>query len=689
VDTGIDTTNTEFAGRISPASADVAGARGIDPENDHGTLVSLVSAAARNNSGIMGIAYEATIMMFRADSPGSCASTDGCTFFDGPIATGVDRAVQSGAKVINLSLGGSPPTTELRNSIARAAAAGVVIVVAAGNDANSATPSSDPNNPDPFATGLRQAGNGNVIIAGSVDNAGTLSAFSNRAGTEANWYLTALGDRVCCVYSGSNIKVTTTNGQQFVTVVSGTSFSSPQIAGATALLRQAFPNLTAVQVVNLLLSSARDAGATGTDSTYGRGILDIGQAFAPKGTLSIASTLVPLPAGDTTGVASPAMGDALQLAPLSAIMLDSYQRAYRIDLGSRLQTAQIDTRLGAALLSPVDSVVAGDGAVSLGFSLARNGGFAAAPWKGQLRLSRGDAEVARVMAARVAARIAPHTNIAFGFAQGADGLVAQVQGHSEPAFFIARAPSGDFGFIRSGETSVALRQQLGTWGVTMSADRGSAESGARSQLAGSRLQRDGVMGFGLSADRHFGALETALTASWLSEDRTVLGARLHDAFGARGADSLFLDASLTWPIAPGWRVGGAWREGFTYARAGGLVAGGSRLTSNAWSFDIERRGVFTDRDSVALRLSQPLRVSSGGLRLDLPVAYDYDTLSATNGISTLNLTPKGREITGELAWRGPLWRGAGALSLFYRRNPGHYVSLADDKGVALSWKTAF
>jgi hypothetical protein len=120
-----------------------------------------------------------------------------------------------------------------------------------------------------------------------------------------------------------------------------------------------------------------------------------------------------------------------------------------------------------------------------------------------------------------------------------------------------------------------------------------------------------------------------------------------------------------------------------------LVASGSRLTSNAWSFDVERRGVFAGRDSVALRVSQPLRVSSGGLRLDLPVAYDYDTLTATNGISKLNLSPKGREIIGELAWRGPLWNGAGAVSLFYRRNPGHYSSLADDKGLALSWKTAF
>ena len=690
IDSGIDTTNTEFAGRIAAGSADVVGNRGLtNADSDHGTRVALVAAAARNNSGMMGIAYEADILAMRADSPGSCASSDGCAFFDGAISAGVDRAVQGGAKVINISLGGSPPTNQLRNAISRAAAAGVVVVVSAGNDADSATPPTDPNIPDPFAVGLRQAGNGNVIIAGSVDNTGTISDFANRAGSEANWYLMALGSRVCCVYTGSSIKITVQNGQNFVTVVSGTSFSAPQISGAMALLRQAFPNLTAVQAVDLLLRSARDLGPAGTDTTYGRGLLDIARAFAPQGAMSLAGTLAPLPLGDTTGATSAAMGDAARLAPLSAVMLDGYSRAYRIDLGSRLQSAQLDARLGAALLSPAETVTAGGANVSLGFSVARHGRFGASPWTGRLRLNRSDARVAQVLAARVAARIAPRTSIAFGFAQGAEGLVAQVQGHSEPAFLVARAPSGDFGFTRSGETSFALRQQFGRLGLTLSGERGEAVGRAISQIVGVPRQRDGVTRFGLSADRRLGDIETALTVSWLSEDRTLLGARLHDAFGGRGADSLFVDLDTAWPFAPGWRLGGAWRQGFTYARAGGSVASGSRLASNGWSLDLSRSDVLAIGDSLALRVSQPLRVHSGGLRLELPVSYNYDTLTATNGISLVNLSPRGREITGEIAWRGTLWRGAAAASLFFRRNPGHFASMRDDAGVAVSWKTAF
>ena len=674
IDTGLDTANPEFTGRISSASADVAGSRGIIPENPHGTNVALVAAAARDGLGIMGIAYEATILALRADAPGSCATT-GCGFTSTAVVAGLNRAVANSAKVINLSMGGVAPSSSERLAIANAANAGIVVVVAAGNSGTS--------EPDPFGAGLRSAGNGNVILAGSVNASGVISSFSNRAGSEANWYLAAMGERVCCSYVG---------GVATTATFSGTSFSSPQIAGAVALLRQAFPNLTAVQTVDLLLTTARDAGATGVDVIYGRGIMDITNAFAPQGSLSLAGAQTPLPLGSNTGITSSAMGDAGQTARLSAVMLDSYERAYRIDLGGRMQSAPLDNRLGAALLSPMDNVATGNDNLSLGFAIGRGGQLASSPWQGMLRLSRGDAEVARVMAARVAARIAPHTRIAFGFAQGSDGLIAAVQGHSEPAFLIARSPAGDFGFARSGETALALRQQLGKWGLTLSAESGKSAT-TSGQRPGTALfqhhYRDGMTRFAIAADRNFGALETGLTASWLAEDHTVLGARLHDSFGAGGADSLFLDANLAWPFAPGWRLGAAWRQGITHARAGGLIAGGSRLASNAWSFDVSRQAVFAASDSLALRIAQPLRVQSGGLNFDLPVAYSYDTLTATNATSTVNLSPSGREIDGELAWRGPLWGGGASASLFYRHNPGHFARLADDKGMALTWKTGF
>jgi subtilisin family serine protease len=108
-------------------------------------------------------------------------------------------------------------------AISRAASAGVVVVVSAGNDGTA--------NPDAFASAVRAAGNGNVIIAGSVDSNNTISSFSDRAGTEAASYLTALGESICCQYSNGTIKTTTSGNSTYVTVYSGTSFSAPRSPG--------------------------------------------------------------------------------------------------------------------------------------------------------------------------------------------------------------------------------------------------------------------------------------------------------------------------------------------------------------------------------------------------------------------------------------------------------------------------
>ena len=66
--------------------------------------------------------------------------------------------------------------------MSRATAAGIIVIVAAGNDGDTTANGNDPDNPDRFAQGLRDAGGGLVVIAGSVDGGGAISPFSNRAG---------------------------------------------------------------------------------------------------------------------------------------------------------------------------------------------------------------------------------------------------------------------------------------------------------------------------------------------------------------------------------------------------------------------------------------------------------------------------------------------------------------------------
>lgn len=693
IDTGVDSTNSEFAGRISAASADVAGSRSPDGEDDHGTHVALIAAAALNGSGIVGIAYEANIMALRADRPGSCATEsdatlDDCVFLGGDIANGVDRAVSAGAAVINLSLGGGAPGSTLTNAISRAAAAGVIIIVAAGNDGESTEAGVDPDQPDPFATGLLAAGGSNVIIVGSVDRNGDLSDFSNRAGGSASSYLSARGEALCCLYEDGRVQVTTQpNGDQFVTLISGTSFAAPQVSGAVALLAQAFPNLTGAQIVDILLTTARDAGADGIDGIFGRGILDIGNAMSPQGTTTLAGSTISLALGDQTGSASPAMGGALDNLSLSTIITDKYARAYSYNLASGLAGAAIRPRLRGAVDNRSRRVSGGSGPVALAFTVS-NGPDAA----GTLHLSPRNARIAQVLAARVALQISPDLKLGFAFSEGAEGMVVQMQGHSRPAFMIASGAGGDAGFLRNNDASAALRKQMGAWGFTFSAERGEVltdRSGTSANALREQRPRRPVQSFSTAVDRRFGPVEAALSLSWMDETETVLGAGFHQALGASGADTLFADASFGMDLSPSWRLGGEFRQGFTRARASGFVADGSRFASQGWSVDLIRRGLFQRSDSIGMRLAQPLRVTNGGLNLSLPVSYDYSTQSAGYDIRRLSLSPGGSEMIGEVNWQGTLWRGRAGASLFYRKDPGHYAAAPDDKGIALTWARDF
>ncbi len=701
IDTGIDLDSPEFTGRISSASVNLAQASGTaDAEDDHGTNVALIAAGGLNGTGIVGIAFNATILALRGDAPGSCATgvgsddpLDGCAFSDTAIAAGVDRAVREGATVINLSLGGSVPNADLRRAIADAAAAGIVIIVAAGNDGDSTEAGIDPNQPDPFGAGLLAAGGANVIIAGSVNSDSVLSDFSNRAGSLGTSYLAARGERLCCAYEDGVLKTETdANGDSFVFLFSGTSFAAPQISGAVALLAQAFPNLTGAQIVEILLDSARDVGATGTDAVYGRGILDIPAAFAPAGTTSIAGSSVALLLADNAGMTSGAMGDATQTASVKTILLDKYGRAYGYDVGKTLRGSAPRERLNRALASRGRSHSTISPTATLAYTITEGTRGGGADWEPQLRLSQDDAEAARVLAARAAFKIAPNMQIGFAFRQGSDGLVAQLQGQDRPAFLIASSASGDEGFLRGTDVSLALRRTIGAWGLTLSAETGESYSGnvlSRIDLTGEEPAKAKVRSFGATIDRDWGVFDASFGASLLSEDTTVLGARFHEAFGAGGANSVFLDASAGWNIGRGLRLGAALRQGHSQARGGGVIAGGSQFISRAWSVDLEKRGMFSRFDSIGLRVSQPLRVESGGLNLDLPVSYDYATESAQFGISRLSLTPQGSEIMGEIAWRGPWLGGQAAASFYYRKDPGHYASVPDDRGVALRWSSEF
>jgi subtilisin family serine protease len=654
VDSGIDQASAEFAGRILPQSRDVTGLnRGIQDVEGHGTSIAGVAAAARNDSGIVGLAYNARLAVMRADS-GRCDA--GCAYTDSAIAAGIQGAAEAGARVISISLGGTPGTPTLRTAFVRAAQAGAVIVISAGNDSAAEV--------DPLASAAIANAGRAVIVAGAVDSSGILADFSNRAGAAQEQYLATIGVRV---------RSFDHTGAAFL--YSGTSYAAPSVAGAVAVLAQAFPNLTAPQIADILLRSADDAGAPGTDAVYGRGILNLGRALAPAGTTSLAGTAIPVPL-DSSGSLGTAFGSGLSTGQsLAAVpVTDSYGRDYLVELGSALRPAaagRLAGRLQSAALARA-STAAAAGGWRLGLELHATGNAdapAADPFRDEDRSVAELGFAQRGMDARAAQRsplrdtrvVLAYGNAALTLAEGR--LATETLPGSAPGGFVADdglAPDDGTGLegrrlVMAEARSGALRVAVAASDARLPRPRG--EPGSLSQ------QR-----ITLAGEAARGPMRVAFHLSHGTESGAFLGTRLSPAFGLQGADTLVAGSAFELARSGfGLRLAAAQGWHRPQLASGALLVADGTLPSQSWS--VAGWAPLAD-GRLELRLAQPLAITGGGFRL-------------ANG-TYVAAAPDARERALELGFS----RGAFGVAAFHRAAAGNQRGL-EDSGAALSVRTRF
>jgi len=200
-----------------------------DDENGHGTHVAGIVAAAMNGVGVVGVAPGAKIMAVKAMDANGQGTLDG-------IAKGIQYAVRSGAKVINLSLVSPTTIPTLTAAVNEACAANVLVVASAGNQGsnNDQVPMYPAALPAPCV----------ISVAATSPSAGrTLASFSNfgRFG-------------VAIAAPGEGILSTAKDGTYEHR--NGTSQAAPQVAGVAALMAQLAPSITAPDLRAKLLGAA-------------------------------------------------------------------------------------------------------------------------------------------------------------------------------------------------------------------------------------------------------------------------------------------------------------------------------------------------------------------------------------------------------------------------------------------------
>ena len=335
IDTGVDKAQTDLDANVIVNEDIETAPRAADDFDRHGTMVSGFIANEFNNIGTVGVAFKSSILAYRVDEAGSCQSADDCSLLESYITTAIDRAISKGTKIINLSLGSGADKTgaAFEYALLRATNAGIVVVISSGNDGDIQV-----DWPGRFASDARFKGR--LVVVGATNYDNTMASFSNKAGEYKDYYLVAPGATSFDAndkYIPGQTLATDCDEQNSCYLVSGTSFSAPQVSGALALLFQAFPNLTVDQAIKIILDSATDLGTTGIDDVYGHGLLNLDAAFSPIGNTTsstISGTRVSLNSFNATS--SPAFGDALGRANLVTGIRDKYDRSFNLDIGSRI-----------------------------------------------------------------------------------------------------------------------------------------------------------------------------------------------------------------------------------------------------------------------------------------------------------------------------------------------------------------
>ncbi len=276
VDTGADVTHPDLAAK-APETYDVVRKRADVRDRDgHGTFVaSLAGGSITNGDGIAGFSGDAQLLIVKA------SGGEGM-FTDVDEAAAIVYAVDHGARVINLSLGGVGTSALERKAVEYAAARNVLLVAAAGNEYEAG-------NPVEYPAALLQPpgshGQGGVgLSVGATTMTGRRARFSN-TGTHIS--LAAPGENVFgAIAAGTNARDWPRYALPGSTAglygwSTGTSFSSPQVAGAAALVMAANPRLSAREVAGVIKATASGRGSW--NPAVGYGVLDVAAAVAAAG----------------------------------------------------------------------------------------------------------------------------------------------------------------------------------------------------------------------------------------------------------------------------------------------------------------------------------------------------------------------------------------------------------------------
>ena len=633
IDTGARASHVDLRGTVQ------SGYNAIDGSIDTRDLVGHGTHVAGTLATHAGTGSRLTIL------PVQIFSNGGAT--DASLSAGLNWA-SSRAGILNLSLSAGAPVAgaAIRDAVAK----GALVVVAAGNRG-----ASQPDWPARFAAQSWANGaqaRGAVIAVGAVDAGNRIADFSNRAGDTAQWFLVAPGIEIRSSYLG---------GDTAQALMSGTSMAAPAVSGAAARLQATWPRLSPKDVGSILLATARDLGARGTDPIYGRGLLDVDAAMRPVGDLSSATGSGTVTVSGSTAMrlspATVALAQPGAARAMTVVGVDSYQRDYTVNLQSRL-AEPLPLMLGRTF-----------DAMDLRLQ--------------QLERMLPDGTRLRVQGAESFALIRNDEAGEFAFGAGNQGgqyfgigVGLDVTALTNP--YAALTPRGAMlaRGLRYGDTLI----KAGLYSGAATEPNGIAWTQVEARTLLLEVSHRMSQGFAVSAtwsnSHEQGAWLGSVGSGGMSVNQKVQ------------TEAVQFGAALN--LAPKTVLAGSYSVGRTPTlQTAGVVGVISDSVTEAMSVALVQRDTFIDGDGLSVSVSQPLRTRSGTISASLQSGVDADGNPVMSNRS-FSLVPAGRELMTELVYRAPLGRDRSVSAvLAVRQQPNHDATAPIDAMVALRFRQLF
>ncbi|MCL2505832.1 MAG: S8 family serine peptidase [Alphaproteobacteria bacterium] len=659
LDGGIFTNHMELAGLVDP----VATSGPADILDFHGTAVASLIGGKWDNIGMHGIApnIEKIIDWQWVNT------TDSVNY---QTTSNLNKVINAGAQIFNMSIGnGSSYHVGDRNQIVFGTTTlfdlnfnssttaytsfyqsvlrsihdnNIITVLAAGNDGW--------NQPQLFAAAplmpdFRPGGQYDLtnlfIVAAAANLDGTaannyadstLADYSNKCGDTKGYCLTApVGDFGISpddvIYSAWFVDPVL--GHTYGPFP-GTSAAAPVISGVAAFLQGAYPYISPQNVVQIMFDTASGmdtcfgkTGATCTDDTFGRGMVNLDRATQPLGTLTMASGTSA--SGDQEGF----VGTRLTLPrsfsasltaalPKDIIVLDKYTRPFSVSMAGLVNSTRrpqdgFENTYRTFMHQPVQTIKAND-KMTLSFSQSkddrRRSDF------GSLDLSYNLSE-----------------NNQMRFSYRAD-MKTDGTPHMDRVF------ANPFAGMREAY-GLSNKQRLGdvemTFGLTTG--KNGFFDGDRN-LEYEHKQSMNVVS-GEIAYQPASFIKMKMLGGFLNEDGSVLGLNGGGAFDVKTTQTYFMGGSMTVQPTENWTITGSYHYGYSNPGQVNSFLNLGRLLSD--SFAVDTRVKMDKNRLLGLQVSSPLRIVKGRAAFDLPLERDLQEDRIHRGRYTADLKPEQRE----------------------------------------------